>query len=417
MQPMSIGPILRRLRQDAGRSQSEQASILSEFAGRAVTRNEVSRWESEARLLTPYWQQHVARSFSVPVTTLARAVASAKANRRLRKYPEANPERSDVERRAFMGAVTGLAVSLPSWGMATGRRFGVEDARHLVNRTARLRRLDDFLGGADTYRLYANELAATTRLLKEANMTAPVRRACAAVIAEQAQLAGWAAFDAGMQHEATRHYSTSFDAASEAKDTVLAGNALAFLAYQEVSIKQPNTEMAAASFTTAQTEATPRVKALLLERLAWTHAVAGQANETDRALKLAEEALQRDDDRPEPDWVFWVDADEIQIMTGRCWTELKRPLRAVPALEAALGRYGDTHARDKSMYLTWLARSYIDAGEVERSADVLRRSIELASGVGSVRPAECIRGVLRRLHNHRRLPEVASVFDAASALN
>lgn len=28
-------------------------------------------------------------------------------------------------------------------------------------------------------------------------------------------------------------------------------------------------------------------------------------------------------------------------MTGRCWAQLRRPMRAVPALESALGRYDD----------------------------------------------------------------------------
>ncbi|MEV0681924.1 helix-turn-helix transcriptional regulator [Actinosynnema sp. NPDC050436] len=66
-EPTSIGDLLRRLRAGAGRSQSEQADVLSERAGRAVTRNEVSRWETEKRMPTPYWQQHCADSFGIPV--------------------------------------------------------------------------------------------------------------------------------------------------------------------------------------------------------------------------------------------------------------------------------------------------------------------------------------------------------------
>jgi hypothetical protein len=80
--------------------------------------------------------------------------------------------------------------------------------------------------------------------------------------------------------------------------------------------------------------ATPRVAALLLERKAWAHAVAGDYRQADTALNLAREALHRDDDRPEPDWVFWVDEREIDIMGGRCWTELRKSLRAVPVLES-----------------------------------------------------------------------------------
>ena len=196
-EPASIGELLRHLRRGAGRSQSEQADILSECAGRAVTRNEVSRWESEKRMVTPYWQQHYADSFGVPVSALKRAVAVSKAERRLGRRERHGGD--GVQRRKFLGAMAGLTVSLPGVAQpGTSPRLGMSDVRMMLMRTARLRRLDDYLGGADTVHLYATELATTTKLVRGASCTAAVRKACTAVIAEQAQLAGWAAFDAGM---------------------------------------------------------------------------------------------------------------------------------------------------------------------------------------------------------------------------
>lgn len=276
--------------------------------------------------------------------------------------------------------------------------------------------MDDYLGGADTYRLYAAELDATKTLAKHATCTAGTRQALTSLIAEQAQMAGWAAFDAGMQPRAKQHYVTSLTAAKEANDTVLAGNSLAFLAYQQVTTDRPSVDMAAASYAMAESHATPRVRALLLERMAWTHAAAGHANETDRALAEAREALQAADDRPEPDWVFWVDGNELDIMAGRCWTELHRPLRAVPTLEAVLARYEDTHARDKSLYLTWLAHAYLDAGEVEQAAVTTVRAIELATGIASVRPSARIRKVVQRLRPHRAVASVTQALELAKQL-
>ncbi|MBP2338748.1 tetratricopeptide (TPR) repeat protein [Saccharothrix coeruleofusca] len=414
-EPTSIGELLRRLRAGAGRSQSEQADVLSERAGRAVTRNEVSRWETEKRMLTPYWQQHYADSFGIPVGIVKRAVAAAKARRRLEQREHHGGD--DVQRREFLGAMAGLAVTLPGVARSeVGSRLGVGDVRMMLMRSARLRRLDDYLGGADTVHLYATELAATTKLVREASCTTAVRKACTAVIAEQAQLAGWAAFDAGMHDVAKQHYTTSFAAAKEAEDAALAGNALAFLAYQQVTVDKPNVETATASYAIAERQATPKVRALLLERMAWTHAVAGQADAADRALAEAAEVVHQRDERPEPDWVFWVDEDEIKIMAGRCWTQLRRPLRAVPVLEDVLSRYGDTHARDKAMYLTSLAHAYLDAGEVEQAATITERAARLASGVGSVRPAEKIQKLVRRLKPHRSLPMVFSAIETAGLL-
>jgi tetratricopeptide (TPR) repeat protein len=259
-------------------------------------------------------------------------------------------------------------------------------------------------------------LEETQALVRNASCTSETKRDCIAVIAERAQLAGWAAFDAGLHAEAKEHYETSFDAAKEAGHAALAGNALAFLAYQQLTLKNPSVAMAVASYETAKKHATPTVRALLLERMAWTHAVAGQPNETERALAAAAEVVQLTSDRPEPDWVFWVNEDEINIMTGRCWTQLRRPLRAVPVLEDTLSRFDDTHARDKAIYLTSLAHAYLDAGEVEQSASTTRQAIDLASGVSSVRPAERIARVVRRLQPHRSLSLVAGVLDAAAGL-
>jgi hypothetical protein len=64
-------------------------------------------------------------------------------------------DRSDVDRREFVGSslAAGFTLALPAGaGSEIGRRIGAEDLARLHNRTARLRRLDDVLGGAETYR-------------------------------------------------------------------------------------------------------------------------------------------------------------------------------------------------------------------------------------------------------------------------
>jgi transcriptional regulator with XRE-family HTH domain len=78
----SIGPMLQRLREEAGRSQSDQAFVLSDISGRPVTRNDVSRWENEGRLVSRAWQRAYAQSFSIPEVELERAVVFARSARR-----------------------------------------------------------------------------------------------------------------------------------------------------------------------------------------------------------------------------------------------------------------------------------------------------------------------------------------------
>jgi len=67
------------------------------------------------------------------------------------------------------------------------------------------------------------------RLAKTASYDSATGRALFALIAEQAQQAGWSAFDAGWQSEARALYELSREAAKEARSESLTGNALAFL--------------------------------------------------------------------------------------------------------------------------------------------------------------------------------------------
>ncbi|MFI0724619.1 hypothetical protein [Streptomyces sp. NPDC021224] len=131
---------------------------------------------------------------------------------------------SPVERRRFLRAGTGagLAATLPELSRPTaGRRLGSELPNQLRRRTARLRRLDQVLGGGDTYRVYLGEHQATKALLRDSTYAEQTRRDLLSVLAEQAQQAGWAAFDGGRAADARGLYEESHSAATEAGDTDL----------------------------------------------------------------------------------------------------------------------------------------------------------------------------------------------------
>jgi tetratricopeptide (TPR) repeat protein len=305
------------------------------------------------------------------------------------------------------GAVMGLPLNV-------GQRIGAKIPGLLRQRTAHLRQLDNILGGGDTFTIYLHEYQTTRALIKDGLYTDSIGRELVAILAEQAQQAGWAAFDAGDQDTAARLYQSSQKAAMQAGDKLLEGNALAFLAYQQLDTDPVNAvRLATASCDAAGDTAVGSAGALLHERRAWAHAIAGNAKETSAALERAQAVIAEDAGKPEPDWSAWVDDTEIRIMTGRCWTELKRPLRAVPVLESVLAGFDDNYARDKALYSTWLAESYLNAGEIEESAAVADRILDLSAGVASVRPRQQLAKVLSRLERHTQVPEVAAVLEKA----
>lgn len=324
-----------------------------------------------------------------------------------------------VDRRAFLKAAGiaaaggALSASLPSARRPRPRvgDLALVDAGR--ERLARLRKLDDHLGGADTFPHYDAEVARSEKLLTDGAMrTDGGRAALLALLAEQTAQAGWAAFDAGRQDAATNLFGRSHAAAREAGSADLAGNALALRSYQLVSTGGSGVESTNRSFAVAdRDDVHPVVRSLLYQRGAWTHAVAGDADTVAAALAKAEDALGRSRSVDAPDWAAWVDSQtELDIIAGRCWTRLHRPLRAVPALESALAVYDVTHARDAALYSSWLADAYIDASEPERAADLTGYALDLSVGVASTRPLERVGEVVARLEPYAASAGVAELF-------
>lgn len=322
--------------------------------------------------------------------------------------------RRDFLRVSAIGAGATLVPSDQLDGLLGGGRVGADVPEMLARRTARLRRLDDVLGGGDTARIYLAECQATKSILRNGSYTTATEKRLLAILAEQTQQAGWAAFDAGDHAAAESLYKESHALAKQVADPALAGNALAFLAYQTIG-NDPIAAVQVAEASCARTgsEVPATVTALLHERRAWAHAVAGNATEADKALTAAQVALADSRPEPQPDWSSWVDDRELKIMAGRCWTELRRPLRAVPLLEDALRGFDDAHSRDKALYSCWLADAYLMAGEVEAAAGIAEQVLSLSTGVASVRPRQRLEPILRQLASHRGVSAVTTVLDRA----
>lgn len=81
--------------------------------------------------------------------------------------------------------------------------------------------------------------------------------------------------------------------------------------------------------------------ALLEERVAWAHPRAGDIRHTERALSAVDTAYDRRRAADDPEWVYWLDEDEIAVMAGRCYVELGRPSQAIPLLTEVPARYDE----------------------------------------------------------------------------
>jgi hypothetical protein len=117
-----------------------------------------------------------------------------------------------------------------------------------------------------------------------------------------------------------------------------------------------------------------------------------------------------------PDWAYWVSDDELGVMDARVYTELHRPLRAVPLLTEILSRYDTTHTRELALYLSWSAVALTDANELEEAARTASRMLDLAEDFPSERTAERGRVVLAKLEPYRQdVSDVRDLLDRHSA--
>jgi transcriptional regulator with XRE-family HTH domain len=429
-----VGALIARVRREQGKTQQRLAELLCQASGDAtVTRHEVSRWERGVRLPTR-WLPWLAAVLGVSRDELEAATVPTRGRRgesAPRDLAVPTPWCTDEWGRADAEAVAqvltadhgnGLAARVAHewlladapqvYEMRSGRRVGVALAETIRRRSDHLRRMDDVVGGTDLYPTIAAELSDTLTVLREGAYTEETGRALLTAGAELAQLAGWVASDLGMHARAERDYLTGVRLAHGAGDRPLAANLLSTLAYQ-----MANTGQAAEAVLVARSaerggrgDATASVRTLLLERVAWAHAKADQPRECDRALGAADDAFERRRPEDDPEWVYWLDRDEMNVMAGRCYTELRRPLRAEPLLRTAVDRYDTTHARELSLYLSWLAEAYLQAREVDEAARVSSRVLDIVAGVDSARSNERLSLLADRLAQHRDAGPTVSEF-------
>ncbi|MFC3500472.1 transcriptional regulator [Micromonospora krabiensis] len=441
--PQLLGPLLTQLRLARGWSQQRTAAELCAAAGvPTLSRHEISRWERQVRVPGDFWLRWLAVVLATPVELLTGAAARSRSpappalrptgGGRSRAALLALAQRWLADPRAPLlvappGRVTGLAPAgpptppasdpAPSGGTTRGgclptddepapgvrddppRPPGPVDAADL----AALRRLDDLAGGADLAPLGADRLR---RLARSLPRSGPAdRRRLLPLLAESAQLAGWLATDAGDLTGGLDAYRLGLRAAAATGDPALAGHVLGSASHLLAGAGDPRGALllARTAYAGSRRWASPGLRALLLHRVALAAALGGRPDAAGQALGAAERAVGEPDPDREPSWLYWLDGAELTAMTGRALVALGRPRRAEGLLDATRG---PGRPRRAAVYGAWLARAYLQLGEVEQACDVADGALLDAVRAGSPRAVAQLADVRRRLATHRRTPAV-----------
>ncbi|MGV9533069.1 helix-turn-helix domain-containing protein [Streptosporangium sandarakinum] len=426
MDGLTLEELIRQARQAKDLTQAGLADRLSRVSGQStITRNEVSRWE-RGRRLPMAWLPWLSIVLDVPLAVLDQAAVLSRARRLGVTVPDTNDDHLSLfsdgwtrESNAAMAeglTVEGEAISEENalriaheWlivespqlhEIRAGRRVGHELVDRIEARIDRLRHLDDYVSGPDLHILIYQELRATATVLRQAAYKEDVGRRLLSAVGELCQLAGWVISDAGQYGRGRAYYVKGIQAAHAAGNEPVAANLLSSLSYQMASVGDPRkaTVMARTAVKGAERSSTPLTRALLLERVAWAHAKAGESASAERALGEVDDAFgQHREGDEDPKWVYWLDRTEVDVMAGRCFTELARPLKAEPLLSQAISAYDTTRVREVALYLSWLADAYAQAREIEQATAAASTSLRLSLTINSARVTDRIEVVRSRL--------------------
>jgi hypothetical protein len=107
----------------------------------------------------------------------------------------------------------------------------------------------------------------------------------------------------------------------------------------------------------------------------------------------------------------WFNREEIDVMAGRCFTELKQPARAEPLLRSATSGYDNALIQENSLHLSWLAEDYILLNEIELDAEIAIRVVELGRRANSARTDERLRHLAMLLGRHKDVQSAVDFLD------
>jgi hypothetical protein len=335
-------------------------------------------------------------------------------------------ETNMMDRRIFL-QVTGTALTQPAfeWLIARpaediqgsmGRRVNESHVDSIDEITARLRRMDDELGGGAILDVVKSQVRFVLDLLRNHQYTTQVGMRLHGAAAELLRLAGWLSFDAGQHAQAQRFWIAALRGSHSAGDKSLGSNILGFMSCQAKDLELYGE---AVHLAEAARQGYPggshRVTAILELRIAEAHAQLGETAESRTAIDNAYEAL-RDltSDDSDPSWSYWMDEAQVDAQAGYCFTRLAGWSNAERHLLKALHGQEDSYSREGALRRALLAVTYANQGSPEQACDIANKAIDiLAEDVDSDRCVGHIRRAQTALTPYRKVAAVRDFQERA----
>ncbi|MEV5880798.1 helix-turn-helix transcriptional regulator [Streptomyces sp. NPDC052101] len=366
--------LLLRLRQDAGRTQEEQADAINAVSGRdTMTRREISRYENFENVPTNHTIGHIAAACGVPFEELQREAKAARARKR-KGHASAGEGQDAVKRRTLLGgAAIGVSAAAEPWGrlafaLNKGSKIDSSAAAALIDRAAELHVQELNLSARRLQSTVESHLDAITAALPRASEH---ERALTIAAGETAALAGWVAWDLGEHDKADAYYKVTSQCAATAGHPPLRALALTYASYG-ASTPKARLELLSQAASDVRGYGNATAAAWVLGRQAEEAAAAGDETGALRALERARFAYDFADHTSEQAWVRFVTPYRMDSLALSVYGQLKRP-ELTPTADTAVDRLGEELPGGGVVVLGDLASALLRGGDVDQGVYVSRQ--------------------------------------------
>ncbi|MFB7472028.1 helix-turn-helix transcriptional regulator [Kitasatospora sp. NPDC056184] len=332
-------------------------------------------------------------------------------------------QRASMDRRSFMTySAVSLAGLAARWAAIEperltsalgGKRVDAELVDWLEDTSTKLTGLPTEQR-QHTVRLMDAHLATVTELIEDGRYSENTGRRLHLLAASLATTCGWHRFDQGRHWAAGKLWGAALQSAHAAGDRDHGAGVLSDFAYQSNWLGKPKVSVDQLGYALSGIEH-PAAQSLLFLRRARAHAALGDRSACYRDLSEAESALAVEAADPAPGWCAWMSPADLAVDSGQCLLDLGRTDEAHARIAEGMTLLPRARDKTRGIFLTYQAKGYLQANDVEQALAVTSESLDLATRIGAPRCVALVRELAPAFKPYHRVDGVPDFLERLKA--
>ncbi|MCH7229741.1 hypothetical protein L0U85_02535 [Glycomyces sp. L485] len=320
-----------------------------------------------------------------------------------------------MRRRIVLQSLALMGALIPDSDTAGGR-VGTPQLEIVQSMTATLRSLDSHHGGTHATHSIVAYLQQVAMPMLAGPIAPTIRNQLVSSVAELALLAGWSAFDAGVQGSARVYFAQALELAEEADDASLACETIIATSNQAAIVGDGDEAANAgqAALDAAETIGDPALVGEARMALAHGHALLGDSPEVARLITRSQRDMDRADRPGGPEWISHVGGAWLDGRIAQCLHLVDDRAAAVEAAERT-ATTARPLPRGQVLNFGHTALVHFAADEPELGSSYAQQALDAAATVQSARVEDYLRRLEVAAARYDSVPEAAELQTALAS--